>query len=386
MPPLEHSLAGASNAHQWLECPPSIMAEQKYGEPDKGSEAAAEGTLAHKLAEDHLTKLLKGKKATTPKAIKEDPLFKPSMIEHVGVYCDAVLETLTEMRQHGDPVIYLEQRLDLSAYIPEGFGTADCVIIGDGTMHVFDLKYGKGIPVSAEENPQLKLYGLGCIEEFGCLYDIKEVVLHIVQPRLDSISEWMISREVLEKWGRYIVKPAAEKAMKGEGEFNPGETQCRWCMAKNRCRAYNEYLLTVCQLRFDDLDKERDPNELNDNEIAEILKMGEEITRWVSNVKDYALDQVMNHGVRFPGYKLVAGRANRKITEEATVVDLLSKEGFTTDKTCKLKGITDLEELVGKAKLQELIGSYITKPQGKPVLVPDSDKRPEYNIFTEVKE
>lgn len=385
MPPEAHALLGASNAHRWLECPRSARFEERFDEP-ASSEAAAEGTVAHALAEHHLTKMLQGKKVTTPKAIREDPLYKPAMEEHVATYCDVILETLTGMQQTGDPAIYLEQTLDMSKWIPDGFGTADCVIIGDGIMHVFDLKYGKGVPVSAEENPQLKLYALGCLEEFGCLYEITDVMLHIIQPRLDSITEWSVSREVLEKWGEFIVKPLAQKAYNGEGDFNPGENQCRWCRAKNRCAAYNEYLLNVCQIRFDDLDRERDPDELSDAEIAKILTMGEEIKRWVSSVTDYAMDQALNHGVTFPGYKLVEGRSNRKITDESVVISLLDDKGFTTDKTCRLKGITDLEDLVGKKELQELIGDYIVKPQGKPVLVPDSDKRKPYTVFTEVKE
>ena len=386
MPPVKHSPVGASKAHQWLECPPSIKAEEKYGEPDTQSEAAAEGTLAHALAEDHLKKLLAGKRATTPKKIKDDPLYKHSMEEYVGVYCDTILETLTGMKQKGDPAIYLEQQVDYSKYAPEGYGTADCVILDDGTMHVFDLKFGKGVPVSAEENAQLKLYALGCIEEFGMLYDIQDVVLHIIQPRLDSISEWMVSREVLEKWGKYIVRPAAEKALKGEGDFNPGESQCRWCRAKNRCRAYNEYLLTVCQMRFDDLDSEREPNELSDKEIAEILTKGEEIKRWVKKVSEYALDQAVSQGKVFPGFKLVEGKSNRKITDEAAVIRVLSENGFGTDKTCELKGITALEDLVGEAKFKELAGTYIEKPKGKPTLAPESDKRKPYSVFTEEKE
>lgn len=385
MAPTKHALLGASKAHQWLECPPSARFEEKFDEPAQ-SEAAAEGSVAHALAEHHLTKMLQGKRVLTPKAIREDPLYKPAMEEHVATYCDVVMETITEMQQRGDIAYYLEQELDLSPWIPEGFGTADCVIIGDGTIHIFDFKYGKGVPVYAEENPQLKLYALGCIAEFGCLYDIQEAVLHIVQPRLDSITEWTVSREVLEGWGDFIVKPLAKQAFAGEGDFNPGESQCRWCRAKNRCKAYNKYLLETCQMRFDDYGIERDANELSDAEIAEILAKGDEIKRWINGVNDYALDQALNHGVNFPGYKLVEGRSVRKITEEAVVITKLDDKGFTTDKTCRLKGITDLEDLVGKKELQALVGEYIIKPKGKPVLVPETDARPVYTIFDEVKE
>lgn len=387
MAPNAHAPVGASNAKQWLECPRSIRFSEKYGE-DKPSEAAEEGTLAHALAEDHLKKILAGKKVTTTQSFKKNPLYKPAMEEHVGIYIDTVVETYTEMQQAGDPTIMLEVQLDLTPWIPEGFGTADAVVIGDGRMHVFDLKYGKGVPVHAEENPQLKLYGLGCINEFGCLYDIKEVVLHIIQPRLDSISEWTVSREILEKWGIYVVKPTAKLAYEGKGEFNPGEDQCRWCRGKNRCRAYQNYLLTVCQMRFDDLDgHEREPNELTDEEIGVMLDKVDEIKRWCTSVADYALDQALR-GVRIPGYKVVEGTSKRKIINEAKVIDILRENGQTTEQVCKLKGITDLESLVGKNTLKELIGEYIVKPQGNPTLVPESDKRKPLNSmnFEEVKE
>lgn len=389
MPPAKHALLGASKAHQWMTCTPSAQFEKQFEAPAQ-SEAAAEGTVAHTLAEHHLTKILQGKKVTTPSSIKKDPLYKPAMEEHVGVYCDTIMETLNGMREAGqDPIIYLEQELDLSKWIPEGFGTADCILIGNGVLHVFDFKYGKGIPVSAEENPQLKLYGLGALEEFSCLYEINDIVLHIIQPRLQSITDWTVSREILEKWGEFIVKPTAQKAYNGEGDFVPGEDQCRWCLGKNRCRAYNQWLLEVCQMRFDDLDAhEKLPNELSDQEIADILKVAEEIKRWVSAVGDYALDQALNHGVTFPGYKLVEGVSRRKITNEEKVIDILREQGYSTEQICKLKGITDLEEVTGKSTLQTLIGDYIVKPQGKPTLAPEDDKRKPYTDlkFTEVKE
>ena len=387
MPPERHALLGASKAHQWMACPPSAMFEKLFVEPPT-SEAAEEGRVAHELAEDHLTKRLAGKKVTTPKKFRDNPLYKPAMEEHVSTYCDVIQETMTAMQLTGaDPIIYLEQELDLSAWIPEGFGTADCVLIGDGKLHVFDFKYGKGVPVFAEENPQLKLYGLGALEEFGMLYDISEVVLHIIQPRLDSITEWSVSRETLEKWGKFVVKPVAEKAFKGEGEFSPGEEQCRWCRAKDSCKAYNSHMLELCKARFDDLGEERNPNELSEEEIVDLLKNVSAIKSWANRVQEYAQEQALN-GRQWPGFKLVEGQSRRKIVDEAEVITILDDHGFTTDKICRLIGITDLEELVGKKQLQELIGDHIIKPQGKPTLVPKSDKRPVFNDikFTEVKE
>lgn len=388
MPPERHADVGASKAHQWMACPPSVRFEARFEQP-KSSEAAEEGRVAHRLAEHHLTKVLDGKKPTTPAAIKKDPLYRPAMEEHVEVYCDAVMEVVDKLRHDGQtPAVYLETELDLSEIIPEGFGTADCIIIADGTMHVFDFKYGRGVPVTAEENPQLKLYALGAIREFDCLYDINAAVLHIVQPRLGSITEWEVAREILEKWGQFVAKPQAEKAFKGEGEFCAGDDQCRFCIAKNACRAYNNYMLEQAKSRFNELGDERLPNELSPEEIAKLLKSVEEIKRWANGVAEYAQDQAVNHGVTWPGFKLVEGMSRRKITEEETVIRVLGEKGFTTDKTCKLKGITDLEDLVGAKKLNDLIGDYIVKPPGKPTLVPESDKRPSINSikFTEVKE
>ena len=388
MPPVNHSLLGASKAHQWLECPPSARWELEFPEPPE-SEAAAEGTLAHAIAEEHLRKRIAGKAwRSTPKKWRTDPLYRPAMEEHVATYCDTVMEVLTALREKGDPFIELEQKLDLTPWIPEGFGTADCIIISDGVLHVFDLKYGKGIPVHAEENPQLKLYALGAMAEYEWAFDIREATLHIVQPRLDSITEWTVSAEVLKKWGEFVVKPIAQKAYKGEGEYNPGEAQCRWCRCKDRCRAYNNYLLEVCKLRFDDLDVERNPNELSDEEIAKFLDMADEIKRWCTRVSEYALDQALNFGKTFPGYKVVEGLSRRKIVDEDKVITILDEHGYQMDKICKLKGIGDLEDLVGKKELQNLIGDYIQKPPGKPTLAPESDTRKTYTDikFTEIKE
>ena len=388
MPPSNHALLGASKAHQWLACPPSVRWEEQFTDPGP-SEAAEEGTLAHALAEDHLRKVLAGKRVTTPKKIKENPLYRPAMEEHVFVYTDEIADTVTKMRENGDdPIVYIEQMLDLGSWVPDGFGTADCIVIGNGVLHVFDFKYGRGVPVDAEENPQLKLYGLGALEEFSLLYEINEVVLHIVQPRLDSVTSWPVSREVLEKWGTFIVKPIAQQAYSGEGEFTPGDEQCRWCLCKMACRAYNNWRLEQCKIRFTDQGEEKSPNELSPAEIAELLKNVVEIKKWANKVEEFAQDQAVNHGVQWPGFKLVEGQSRRKITDEGKVIDILRNNGYTTEQVCKLKGLTDLEELTGKNTLADMIGDYIVKPPGKPTLVPESDKRPVYsNIkFTEVKE
>lgn len=387
--PERHAVLSASKSHQWLECPPSIRWEEQFPEREQ-SEAAAEGTVAHALAEDHMRKTLEGKRLTVPAKIKNDPLFRPAMVEHVATYCEAIMETYHQMQEDGaDPSVYLEVQLDLTPWVPEGFGTADCILIGNGALHVFDFKYGKGVPVDAEDNPQLKLYGLGALNEFGMLYDIDLVTLHIIQPRLDSITEWSIARDLLEWWGECTVKPIAQTAFKGEGNFNPGTAQCRWCRCKNVCRAYNTFMLDSAKARLNDSGEERQPNELSDAEIAKLLGVVEEIKRWATRVADYALEQALNEGARYPGYKLVEGISRRKITDEKAAAEELMVAGFTPKQTMKLKGIGDLEDLVGVKKLNELIGKYIVKPDGKPTLVPESDKRKEFNefkVFEEVNE
>ena len=383
--PDKHAVLSASKAHQWLACPPSIRWSEQFEEPEQ-SEAAAEGTVAHALAEDAMRKILNGKRVTVPTRIKKDPLFKPAMVEHVAVYTDAICETLHNMREAGcDPIIYLEQSLDLTPWVPEGFGTADCIVIGSGEIHVFDFKYGKGVPVSAEDNPQLKLYGLGAIHEFDMLYDIDNVVLHIIQPRLESITEWEISRKDLEAWGAETVIPTAKLAFAGEGEYNPGKDQCRWCVCKNVCRAYNTYMLDAAKARLNADGEERQPNELSPDEIAKLLGVVDEIKRWATQVNEYALEQALT-GTKYPGFKLVEGISRRKITDEKAALDSLTVAGFLPYQTMKLKGLGDLEELVGKKRLSELIGDYIVKPEGKPTLVPESDKRKEYNEFKNVFE
>ena len=386
--PDRHAVLGASKSHQWLKCPPSIRWEEKFPEKVQ-SEAAAEGTLAHALAEDHMRKTLEGKRLTVPAKIKADPLYRPAMVEHVATYCDTIMETVSRLRAEGaDPSVYLEQELDLSPWVPEGFGTADCIVIGSGELHVFDFKYGKGVPVDAEENPQLSLYGLGALNEFGMLYDIDLVTLHIIQPRLDSITEWTIARDQLELWGEEI-RPIAEQAFRGEGEYNPGPDQCRWCRCKNVCRAYNTFMLDSAKARLNEDGVERQPNELSPEEISKLLGVVDEIKKWATRVADYALDQALTEGVKYPGFKLVEGISRRKITNEKEALDDLVVAGYLPVQVMKLKGLGDLEELVGKKRLTELIGKYIEKPEGKPTLVPESDKRKEYNefkIFEEVIE
>lgn len=393
MPPVQHALLGASKAHQWLNCPPSVKWEQSFPEPDN-TEAAAEGTLAHAIAEEHLRRLLAGKKVATSQKLKKDPLYKPVMEEYIDTYTTYVMELLAEARQTTpDALLLLEERVDFSDYVPDGFGTSDVILIADKHMHVIDLKYGKGVPVDAVGNPQIRLYALGAINAYAMLYDIDDVTMHIVQPRLDSISSETLPVDVLVDWGVSVVTPAAALAAEGKGEHKAGE-HCRWCRCKNVCRYYAMQQLEIAKLRFKEPEhEEKEPDELSPAEISEILDSVDSLTRWAKSIKDWALDQAVNHGVAFPGYKVVEGRANRVITDEPKAIDILDSAGFTTDTVTELKGLGALEEIVGKKRLADLLADLIVKPAGKPVLAKESDKRPAINsaataqtVFSQVEE
>lgn len=392
MPPIKHALLGASKAEQWLNCPPSVIWEQSFPERET-SDAAAEGTLAHAIAEERLRRMLEGKKPLTSARNKKNPLWHPAMDEHVETYTAYVWDAYQEARrQTSDALLLLEQRLDFSDFVPDGFGTGDAILIADGLMQVFDLKFGKGVPVDAKDNPQIRLYALGATGEFSDLYDIDAVTMHIVQPRLDNITSETMQVSMLRKWGGEYVKPRAELAARGEGNLLAGE-HCRWCRCRSVCRAYGNRQVEIAKYRFADNDAacnalftgdwsgidpedENLPASFSDEEIASILLGVDGLVRWAKSIKDYALEQSANHGVTYPGWKLVEGRANRKLTDEKKAASLLMREGYGTDEIMTLKGIGDLEELVGKKTLASVLEGILIKPAGKPVLAPEDDRRP----------
>lgn len=384
----EHAVLSASSASRWMACPPSVRLEQNY--PDKTSEYAEEGTLAHELGELSLKYLLKeidkrNYNKEVNKAIKDNELYSEDMPDYVEIYTDTCMEKLSEAKaKTPDAVFYIEHKLDFSEWVPEGFGTGDFVIIADGTMEIVDLKYGKGIPVSAVGNKQMRLYALGAISQFSFLYDIEKVRMTIVQPRLDSISTDEIAADDLLKWAEKVLKPIADLAFKGEGEFCAGE-HCGFCRAKSICKARADKNLELAKYEF------RTTPTLSEEDIADILGKAEELAKWAKDVQDYALDQALQ-GVQYQGWKVVEGRANRKYTDTDKVAEILIANDYKEDKIYKpieLQGLTNMEKVVGKKKLTELVGNYIEKPQGKPVLVPETDKRPEFNTpktdFEEVK-
>ena len=368
MPPQKHALLSASSAHRWLHCPPS--AKLTAGVTEAPSEAALQGTAAHALAEHKLRRALK-QQSKRPVSKYEDD----EMDTYTDDYASYVLEQYEQAKQTTPgAVIYIEQHLDFSHLVPGGFGTGDCLIVADGTLHVIDLKYGLGVLVEAEWNPQMMLYALGALTLFDALYDIEQVALTVFQPRRENVSTWTISVTELNKWAEHTLKPAAELAAKGDGEFCAG-TWCQFCRIASTCRARAEANLKLAKFEF------APPAELSADEVAEVLAQIPELTRWASDVQDYALSQALS-GERYEGFKLVAGRSIRKYTDETAVAEAAKAAGYKDIYKQSLLTITAMEKLMGKKQFSEILGDLVVKPEGKPTLVPLSDKRPELQIST----
>lgn len=359
-----HAILSASASHRWLVCTPSARLESRF--PDKGSPYAAEGTKAHSLAEETLWRFLAGGDSTV---CCEDG----EMREAVQFYVDVCIEKITAARNASpDAKILVEERLDFSEYVPQGFGTGDAVIVSDDGLEVVDLKYGKGVRVEAVENSQMMLYALGALSAYGWLYNVGRVRMTIVQPRLDNVSTSEISDDALYLWGRKVQRLAA-KAFAGEGEFKPGE-HCRFCKARNTCRAYAEAMKAHIR---EDL---RPAPELQDDEIADIVQHAKEVKNWLDGVEAYALGRALS-GTKYPGMKLVAGRSTRKIADESAAAAVLLSAGYNDIyRPQSLRTLTELEKLCGKKHFAELLGANLTKSEGKPALVPASDKRPELDL------
>lgn len=371
----KHALLSASSADRWLNCTPSARLTEDI--KDKSSPYAAEGTLAHDLGELKLKKELKQITTRTfnkeLKEIQAHEMYYTGMDDDVEDYTNYVIETYHEaLTKTKDAQIFLEERLDFSMYVPEGFGTGDCVIIADGEMEVIDLKFGKGVEVSPINNSQLKLYALGAYEKFGFIYGIESITMTIAQVRLNNISSWTITADMLEEWAEEKLKPTAQIAYEGKGETVPGDW-CTFCKVRHTCRARAELMLGTYE-KFD-----KDPGTLNGAEIAEVLEKAGDIQKWAKEMQEYALEEALN-GTKFPGWKLVEGRSNRQIEDPDTLAEVLIKEGYEEEKIFKpkaLEGITNLEKLIGKKKFGELGSLFISKPPGKPTLVTEDDKRPE---------
>lgn len=354
-----HAYLSCSSSERWLNCTVAPSLEAKFS--DEGSSFASEGTEAHELGESALIT----KKDTQHVAGK----YPAEMREYIQQYVDYVLDLA-----HGADHLIVEERLDISAWVPECFGTSDAIVIDNDTIHVIDLKYGKGIKVFPEHNTQLMLYALGTFDAFDAIYGpITNIVTHIVQPRLDHVASWSISAEDLLAWGESI-KPIAQMAFSGEGTAKPGD-HCHFCKARHTCRARFDANLNLAKVEFGDMPKGA---ELQDGELAEIYPQLDGFVRWANDLQTYCLVRA-EAGEKLKGLKLVEGRSIRKIKDELAAATRLRETGMDDYEfmSMKLKGITDLEKSLGKQKFSEVLGELIVKPAGKPVLVTEADPRPE---------
>lgn len=365
----DHALLGPSGAHRWLVCTPSPRLEETL--PDSTSEFAKEGTLAHSIAELKLRKAFiepmgMRKFNNQLKKFKESPLYQEEMLKHTDVYLDYISGIV-----HGfnsPPYVAVERKVMYDRYAPEGFGTADCIIIGSNILHVNDFKYGKGVPVSAENNPQMKLYALGAYLAFGFLYPIDTLKMTIIQPRLDSISEWEIPLADLLAWGESI-KPIAQKAFAGEGEFVPGD-HCRFCRANALCRARAEFNMALEE------PAKKSVTLLTVEEVGQLLIRAQDLVKWVEDLKVLALAECLE-GIEVPGWKAVEGRSTRQFTDQDEAFKVLTNAGYEEAVLYKRvpETLTAIEKTLGKQKFTALLTDFVNKPPGKPTLAPESDKR-----------
>lgn len=382
--PEKHALLSASSAHRWLVCTAAPRYEELF--PESTSEYAEEGRLAHAICE--LKTLKKFTTAITPKTfttrlnkLKKDPMYNPEMEKTSDLY----IQHLTEraMQYNSMPYVAAEVQVEFSEYVPEGFGTCDNIMIGGDTICITDYKHGKGVPVSAENNPQMKLYALGALKKYRPIYGdtIKRVIMTIDQPRLSetpSVSE--ITSDELYAWGESI-KPVAQKAFSGFGEFVPGE-HCRFCRGKAQCKARADVNSALEEFKDCVPQAKAEPgqNILTDAQIGDLLIRGAELVSWYKDLEEYALSTLLNGG-EIPGWKCVAGRSLRTFTDQDAALKAVIAAGYDESLVYerKAKTLTELEKLMGKTEFAEKIGQFVVKPMGKPTLAPMSDRREPYN-------
>lgn len=365
----QHALLSASAAERWLHCTPSARLEA--AQPEQESSYANEGRLAHDIAELKLRKAFVEPMGLRKfndrlKKLRENPLYQEEMLNHTDTYLEYVSAIMHSFKT--PPYIAIEKRLDYSQYAPEGFGTGDCIIIAGNILHVIDFKYGKGVPVSAYENPQMKLYALGAFTESAFLFPITTIKMAIIQPRLNSISEFEISVTDLLAWGESI-KPIAQKAFAGEGEFVSGD-HCQFCRVKSLCRARTEFNTSLEEYKI------MKPPLLSNDEVGQILVRAQNLAKWASDLEDYALAEILK-GSEIPGWKAVEGRSIRQFTNQDEAFKVLTSNGFEEVMLYERKPLTlaSVEKLIGKPKFTELLSTYVNTPPGKPTLAILSDKR-----------
>lgn len=371
-----HAVLSASSSHKWIVCTPSARLEEKF--PNKTSEYMAEGTLAHEIAEFKvksyfLEAIPKTAYTRRINKFKKEENFDNEMLSHTDTYLEFIKGEA--MQTKAKPFIAVEQRIDFSKYVPEGFGTADCILISGDTLQVIDFKYGKGVKVEAEDNPQMKLYALGVLEQYGMFYNIKYVKMSIIQPRLDNISTYEIPIEPLLEWGEKVVKPQAQKAFMGIGDFVQGD-HCKFCRAKGACEfraKENMKVVEEIQSKYNGV--------VTNTDLGEILTKTDGIEQWLKDLRGYALEQLLK-GEEILGWKAVEGKSNRKIVDVDKAFEILEANGYDQAILYEKKPITltELEKVVGKTKLMQTIGDYIEKPKGAPTLAKESDKRESFRV------
>ena len=371
-----HALLSPSAAHRWMNCPPSACLEREF--PSSSSEVAAEGTAAHALCEHKLRKLLKLRSKRPHSDFEDDEMDRCS-----DDYVSFVQEQMGEIPS---PMVLVEQRLDLTRYVPEAFGTADCIIVGGDRLHIVDFKYGMGVLVEAEHNPQMMLYALGALELLDGIYDIQKISVSIFQPRRENVCTWSLPKEELLRWARDDLVEKARLAYAGEGEYCAGEW-CTFCRASVRCRARAEEKLRLAKEEF------KYPPLITDEEIEDVLGEIPELIKWANAILAYATDAAVNHGKVWMGFKIVEGRSVRRYKDEDVVAREAESAGDTDIFDKKLISLTQMERLMGKKAFTDILDGLIEKPPGKPTLVPISDKRPaihtgsaqsEFTAITEV--
>lgn len=373
----EHARLSPSSASRWLCCTASPTMEAKYPSGDSSTTYAEEGTFAHSLAElctrYALGEITKRTYNARLKKMAKNDFYNAEMQDACEEYATYIKEKYFELKEEcPDAFVELEVKLDLSNIIPEGFGTADCIIVAEPKIWIVDFKYGKGVKVEAEGNVQMEIYGLGVMERYESLYHIRQVGMTIVQPRLGGISETEINADALRAWGVIHIKPVAQIAYFGPGYFRPSESNCRFCKAKQDCKARADHFLRL-------FDESGDADLLTPDEAGRILEQAAGIEEWIKDIKE-KVTSTLFAGTPVQGWKLVEGKSNRKFSDENKVAEILQ---FETDLdpseiwTAKLAGITALEKNLGKKKFEELLGKYVIKPEGKPTLASADDKRPE---------
>ena len=374
--PERHARFSPSSADRYIHCPPSLILGEEVGPEDTSNDYTREGTEAHSVCE-YLLRTALGETMEDPRP--ELRFYNSEMQECAEGYRDAILEIFETLKTScSDPAIFVEQQVSLEEYAEDSFGTSDAIVIGNGHMYVCDYKHGKGVEVSAEENSQLKCYALGAYLTFGALYDIHEITLVIYQPRISNYSQWTLDTDSLLSWAENILKPAAEMALHGEGDFACG-SWCRFCKAKAVCRKRMEENMALARYDF------ARPETLEDDEINIILERVDSLVSWANDIKEYALQRALQ-GYAWDNWKVVEGRSNRRYIDDDKVAKAVEEEGYDPYQR-KLLGVSDMQKMLGKKKFKEILGDLIIKPQGRPTLVSRADKRPEMNnIMNDFKE